>query len=635
MSGNHIARVLLTLIFLFAAGGIDSAHARGGVNVSGGSISETPPPQPMSPYSGVNKPYIYDVQTGRQVAYWQQVMKGLADKINSRVDNANALNDINFLWEEMQNRPTRGEARLSFTDNEAKLLCLFVTKAADEPDSDVFPNWPSPGWPSCGNVLQTMFGPNIHGFLNANADDPYRMDVYAALFMGMGIQPKFVEATINKNIQQSGIGAGDVDFADNVLAGDEICYNAANNIQAVTVGECGVLCTVTTIIVGLLEAASKAIYSATVQNDTFTSAIQAVMVLYVTIYGALVVLGLAQVTLGDALVRVAKLGVVTLLISTETPLFLFDMVRCLFIEGTTYLINQVLLVGIGSVQDLLGTGPTVTWEVTYTSGGVNICSSGVENATNGGGPLVALETLLSLIFSNHMGLTLLTLFLSSVEGAILTLFLGIGLIWFIMALISAVTIYLTSLIALYLLLSMAPIFISFLLFQRTKSLFDGWISQLATNALSPIFLFAYISLFIVVIEAALAQILDTQICWRKWMTLAWVFDIYKFQFVDLFTNVTMINATPFGFFEVMIFVILTLIMKEFEDNVTTIAGNIAGEYGSGVGNDKLSRMFKGMARKVGNTAMSRGTGAAKGAASSMAGNRARNQINSAHNRKTP
>jgi|GEM_PF-4154139 len=594
------------------------AYASSGVAGGPRATNPNPPEQPISPEAGEGRPATYDFGTGRQMLYWRQVMLDIADKINKKTGNSASIDNIERMWTLIQ------EENITFTNSEAKLLCLMVADEDEIPDDDVISNWPTPSWPKCGNVLETMFGDDIYAYLSANRNDQYRLDVFRALINGMGMRTSTIQATINKNIEEDGVGQP-VNLEGNpyFVHGEE-CYNSENNIPAVQITTCGVLCTVSTIIIGLLNAASQAIVTATVANPTFTGAVQAAMALYVTIWGAMVVLGLSQIVLGEALIRVAKLGIVAMLITSESVMVFFNMIRCFFIEGMTYLINAVLLVGLEAVQTL-GMPPNMAVSTALSApDAANICSASLAASTNGqGGPLIVLEALLLQVFSGHMALTMLTLFLSSVEGFILVLFLFYGIVMFVLAIITAVTIYLTSLIALYLLLSMMPLFIAFILFERTKDLFRGWISQLTANALGPVFLFAYISLFVVIIEAALAQILDTEICWRKWLTIAWVFDIYKYQYVDMVTRESMVNVLPFGFFEVLIFIILVLVMKEFEGSVKNIADNIAGGLSAGTG---IRGWFTEQGAKIRGKAM-KATGAAFGGAAKKF---QRGQVDRAH-----
>lgn len=559
------------------------------------TVPAKPPQRPMSPApvgpdgtpGGEARPYLYDLQTGAQMDYWRRVMIVLADKVN-KIDNTVEIADLTNLWQFID----RNKDRLSITAPEAKVLCLIIPEEKFIPhrmneftggtvQNVTIANWPDPDWPRCGNVLEDMFGPGFYKYISERANDQFRLDVYRELIKGMGFPPKMLEATINKNIDLD--SAGQHVVLEDSQQSKEVCYNSKNNIRKMDYGNCGILCRVTSIVTSLLNAASQAIVLATAGNAKFTSAVIAAIVLYVTVFGAMVVLGLSQLSMGEALIRIVKVAAVGMLLSSTTIMQFFNIIRCFFIEGATFLSNSVLTAGLEAVAELGTPGDGVTLAApTFASTPGTICADNLAASTSGkNGPLIVLEAVLGQVFSNHMFLTISTLFIANIQGFLLVLFLLYGLFMFLVAILTAVTLYLSSLIAMYLLLSMMPIFIAFVMFEKTKYLFNGWISQIAANALIPIFLFAYISLFIVIIEAALAQIIDNTICWRKWMTVAWVFDIYKYQFVDAKSGASLIGELPFGFFEVLIFIILVMILKEFEESVKEIAEYVAGEMSSG------------------------------------------------------
>lgn len=142
----------------------------------------------------------------------------------------------------------------------------------------------------------------------------------------------------------------EVEFPQDASGFAMVCSTPATNIKVYE--GCGPLCTVTRIIMGLLNTASEGLVNATVANNTFQNAVLAALTLYITIYGAMVVLGMVQVALGDAVMRIFKMSIVAMLLSSETVMTFFHMGRCFFIEGTTYLVNGVLSIGVEAVASI-------------------------------------------------------------------------------------------------------------------------------------------------------------------------------------------------------------------------------------------------------------------------------------------
>lgn len=575
-----MARILIAMIVLAAGligGAVPVYPALAGNTMANTNYPDTPPEPfdpPMTAQRGENETYLYDLATSLQVSYWGAVVDGIGQKFASYSTDIASLDSTTRIWEFID------EKGISINEREAQVLCLFMTKDDEEPEESVIPAWKDINWPNCGGILETMFGPDIIPYLKANSDNKRRLAVYQHLFSSMGIDAKEVEDTINERMATApGPGGDGVEFEDDPATDGRICYTPANNIKRYDVTGCGVLCTVTRVIMGLLNTASEGIVDATANNTGFQSAVLAVMTLYMTIYGAMVILGMANVALGDAVMRFVKLGAVAMLLTSETVMTFFHMARCFFIEGTTYLINAVMMVGLEAVAELGAGGADVVIGTQYEpTGNADLCGSSFEDSSSAQGPLVVLEALLSQVFSAHMGLTLLTLAVSKFYGFILAIFLVFGLAQFVLALLGAVMIYLTSLIGQYLLLSLLPFFIVFILFEKTSHLFQGWMNMLITYSLTPILLFAYIALFVTVVSAALAQILDVKICWAKWVDFIWVFDLYKYQFWERQDGGGPATELPFGFFEVLIFMLLVSLMKSFEGSVEQVARDIGDSF---------------------------------------------------------
>ena len=87
-----------------------------------------------------------------------------------------------------------------------------------------------------------------------------------------------------------------------------------------------------------------------------------------------------------------------------------------------------------------------------------------------------LSKLFSLLFVDWMGFIYIILFFFALYFLIIIFF-------------DAAVIYLTALIAIGMIITMGPIFICFLLFGITRSLFENWLRQLISYAIQPIILF--------------------------------------------------------------------------------------------------------------------------------------------------
>ena len=93
-------------------------------------------------------------------------------------------------------------------------------------------------------------------------------------------------------------------------------------------------------------------------------------------------------------------------------------------------------------------------------------------------------------------LLIIAAFFTGGIGLIIALSVFIMAICLIVATIRAMHIFISSAIAIIIYIFVSPIIIPLVLFEKTKNIFDAWLTQLMSFSLSPIVLFAYLAIFI-------------------------------------------------------------------------------------------------------------------------------------------
>ncbi len=137
------------------------------------------------------------------------------------------------------------------------------------------------------------------------------------------------------------------------------------------------------------------------------------------------------------------------------------------------------------------------------------------------GPFCIVDYTFSQFWNFKMVKVLLALIFSGFTGWIYGIVLVWAMIGYLFTMVSAMWIFLVAFIARSLLYGIAPLFIAFALFKQTRSLFDGWLQQLISFALQPLFLFAFLGLFHKMINEMLKVTLeridiDTALNPQKW-----------------------------------------------------------------------------------------------------------------------
>lgn len=85
---------------------------------------------------------------------------------------------------------------------------------------------------------------------------------------------------------------------------------------------------------------------------------------------------------------------------------------------------------------------------------------------------------------------------------------------FLKCIISATFKYVISTVLVAFLLSLTPLFIVFILFQKTKPLFDNWIKTLAHVSLEPVILFSFLSLLNQLMYSVLYNLTNFSACYQ-------------------------------------------------------------------------------------------------------------------------
>ncbi|WP_341761585.1 type IV secretion system protein [Candidatus Tisiphia endosymbiont of Thecophora atra] len=218
----------------------------------------------------------------------------------------------------------------------------------------------------------------------------------------------------------------------------------------------------------------RSIYEGIIKTPGYRVSVSALLTLYIMFTGFSFLIGNVNLTHTELIIRVVKVSIVsTLLSSTSSWQFFHDYLFVFFMEG----VEEILRI----IKETAATGPG-SWSII--------------------GLMIAPQTmakLFSLLFVDPLGFIYIILFL-------------IALYFIFMMVFKATIIYLTALITVGMIIIMAPIFICFMLFGITRSLFENWLRQLISYALQPIILFTGIAFISMIIRTEIYSSLGFGVC---------------------------------------------------------------------------------------------------------------------------
>lgn len=215
------------------------------------------------------------------------------------------------------------------------------------------------------------------------------------------------------------------------------------------------LADITNPVVDSLNATTKIIYDSFSTSSNWLNIMQMSLFLYIVLYGAGFILGITQTSANDMVIRAIKIGVITVLFEPNSWDFFNTYFFKLFTDGKDYLIAAVTgdtssdLSGVfGFIDDMFYTFfSEYTWE-----------------------KLAALTPYL-------IGIVYIFIFLTT-------------MVLYTVAMAQVFIVYLLTIVGISLLLSIAPIFMVAMLFERTRTIFLNWVKYLADYAIQPVILFA-------------------------------------------------------------------------------------------------------------------------------------------------
>ncbi len=225
---------------------------------------------------------------------------------------------------------------------------------------------------------------------------------------------------------------------------------------------------------GILDQAREAIFRVMSDNDSYQNILHTLLALVIMFYAIFLMLGLAEISGYQATLTFLK---IILVWNFATNWALFDNYIVDFFEDLVFQVSAVMSQTFAASPDIDDTFAIVDGN-------------------------------LSMMFSWQYMKVVLALFLAGWTGWIYSILLFFVLLFYLHAIIEAVKVFILAMIARSLLYALAPLFLAFALFNQTRTLFFGWVEQLINFSLQPIFVFAFLGMFHLVLQGFVIAIVQ-------------------------------------------------------------------------------------------------------------------------------
>lgn len=276
-------------------------------------------------------------------------------------------------------------------------------------------------------------------------------------------------------------GATADDTCTDIAAAKEEAFNGTD-------GKGGLLSEIYNFIKEVVGEATERLFRAFTDSDAYQAAVGGAMTLMVVIFAVGFTIGVIQVSFQQVLTRLVKLGLIAAVISPAGWIFFSDYAVTFFMDGTDDLVKGIIQIGTGTTTPL------------------------PADAT----PFYQLDKLAEFLIQPDTIIAIMgATFAGGPYGMMMGALMAIASWGFVTMLIKALRIYAVTFVARSLLLGVAPIFIVFLLFDRTKQMFSSWLNALISMSLQPILLFTFLSFFMVLLESSAKDMFSAELCWTE------------------------------------------------------------------------------------------------------------------------
>ncbi len=310
-----------------------------------------------------------------------------------------------------------------------------------------------------------------------------------------------------------------------------------------------------------LDRAVQKVFEKIASNQDFINIVNGMMTIAIIFYGIGLIGGVVPTHPLPFLITVAKLALVYALVTDynnfkEIIQNFFDG----FVDGMIYELSNA-----------------------YTGTPLNDASKMFDPA----------DKIFAKFFSMEYTVILLALLTTGWTGFFFAITFLLSIFGFLMAVLRAIYIYVIALVVRGFLYAIAPIFLTLAMVKSTKSLFDVWLQQVISFTLQPIFLYAFLGLFYMIITSftdALAAPTNgaTHVCYMQTYFFTGTNKIlYWWHFTNETAGSPQSGVVPEISISLVIlfaFMVLSLLMVLFSTWAVEVAHHMSNGFVSAAGN---------------------------------------------------
>ncbi len=247
---------------------------------------------------------------------------------------------------------------------------------------------------------------------------------------------------------------------------------------------------------GILEF----LFNAIAKDSNFLLIFQITLSIYITFFGASVLLGFVELNKKEVYSRIVKVAAVIFFVNPDSWEFYNQIVVGFFKDGMDEVIDIIL--SIGEVDLDKETNPLV------------LAQLGSANPGSTGSRFSYVDVMLRTLFSDNVTKKIWGLFFYDIFGWLYIALIYGAIFYFLYVMLIAATVYAVTITKMIFVLALGPIFIPFALFKYTSEIFKKWISFLGARSIEMIILFLLLYTFVGFIDKRFNELLYYKVCYQ-------------------------------------------------------------------------------------------------------------------------
>lgn len=356
------------------------------------------------------------------------------------------------------------------------------------------------------------------------------------------------------------------DVGESCVRGEYDCYNSCKNLPLESYNT---FCKTFNSGTGFVER----FYNNIIQDKTYNRLITTCFALMFSFYGLYFLLGLADFNQEELIKKLIKITFIYAMISNIGWSIYRDTFVAFFKDGMDYISFSI----VNSFSD-----------------NANIDNAIAKNFYGDKSLIFSnINSTIHFVFSDNTASRIGSVFFSSWVGPCLWILIWIAIFMFFLSVITAMVLYTVSQVFISFFLGFGPVFFVFLIFDKTKGMFDKWLSNLIGFSFEQIFILTCASLFNAIIFNIIKGIFSYKVCYEP----IWYVDVFGKRLTFLvYWKATNSDDIP-GLSQIILIFLLAYLSKNFIKFMAGLGSRIGGaDMSSGsVGSalaDSTSAMFK-------------------------------------------